>query len=256
LIAAERPAYNVQRQAGRPLLRARLRLVGDPDPCGRRVPRLELDAQGGALTTAAAARAALRQARAAWWPPRPRAGARPTPAAVWHRLAVLAAEVEAELRRAEVAPGLRAADLDRLLVVAPTRPPRPTGTGERDEGGDGWTRERRDPAWPPRELLDELAEPLEPRPEDTRPPSEPPDGAEAGALLLDRGGVRAAVGLDALPADEAELRAAALAALAGLPRCEPASEPVGLAVLATLMGALRRREPGLRAWALAPGEQG
>src|SRR5439155_25175488 len=62
LIAAQRPTYNVQRQAGRPLLRARLRLAGDPDPSGGRVPRLELDGQDGALTTGAAARAALRRA--------------------------------------------------------------------------------------------------------------------------------------------------------------------------------------------------
>src|SRR5207249_12071210 len=102
LIAAERPAYNVQRQAGRALVRARLRLASDPDPSGRLVPRLELDGGGGTLTTAAAAQAALRRARAAWWPARPRAGARPEPPAVLNRLASLAAEVEAELRLAAV----------------------------------------------------------------------------------------------------------------------------------------------------------
>src|SRR5262249_40075565 len=52
-------------------------------------------------------------------------------------------------------PGLAASDLAGLLVVAPPRPRRISPSEEPDDD-DGWTRERRDPTWPPRALLDEL----------------------------------------------------------------------------------------------------
>jgi hypothetical protein len=253
LIAAERPAYNVQRRTGLALVYARLQLGGPPDPSGRRVPRLEMGEEGGRPTTAAAAQAALRRARAAWWPPRPPAAARPAPPAVLHRLDVLAAEAERELGQAEVAPGLRAADLAGLLVVAPTRRTRPAASTD-DDDGDDWTRERRDPAWPPRELLDELSDdpawPQEPAPAAGRP------AAAGGALLVDPGGLRAVAALAELPVEEAQQRAAALAALADQPSGQAGPRPVGLAVLACLSAALARREPGVRAWAIQPGERG
>src|SRR3989454_1583722 len=55
-------------------------------------------------------------------------------------------------------------------------------------------------------------------------PPERPDDAEASALLVDSGGVRALVELEEPPADEAELRGAAVAALAGLRSEEHTSE--------------------------------
>jgi hypothetical protein len=232
LIAAERPPYNVQRRVEPALTLARLALDRDPargTTSLAHVPRLVLrdDGPDVVLTTTAAASHSLEHARASWWPARPRADERPTATQVRQRLKKLTRAARGEMAKADLPGGLRAADLaSGVLVVTP---PRPVRTLEEPEE-DPWTRERVDANWPP----PVLSPPNDPEP---APVDEAPSLV---ALLVDPGGLRAAV-----PVDTPDAAREAIHAVPG--RRATAS---GLAALSVLLSALRRAEPGLHAWPL------
>ncbi len=223
LIAAESPPYNVQRQVEPRLVRAKLASSAEVRADGRRVPRLCIDESVDAvLTTAAAASAALSEARASWWLARPKVGERPTADEVQNAFKKRAAAFERATRGASLYNALRAEDLTTgLLVGAPERPTR--RRKEMDDEEDGWTRERVDEEWRRHRRTVEEREPA------------------WAALLVDGGGLRACVPLDVAPTSPTEVERA----LASVPLREPSA---GLAVLSVLLAALRRGEPGVVAW--------
>jgi hypothetical protein len=281
LIARHRPAYNVQRRSDPELVWAALELDGDPPTDGARVPRLRLrltatPRPGAELAPAAKARAAFRRLRREWWSPRPTRAARPAADAVVERLRDLAGRLAAELRVGPLAGAVVSGDLaGGLLVVAPARPIRQADATD-EESDQGWTRERRDREWPPRELIDPGDDPSDDAPvtegddephrafpgrgdgptdpawEEVAPPSGPATGAWA-AMVVGPDGLRRAAALAAEPGDDAtELRRAAREALAdGGPGTE--ASVGGLAALSVVLTALRRGEEGVRAWPLGGG---
>lgn len=278
LIAAARPPYNVQRRAGPVLTRVRLVMRGEVDARGVNVPRLVLATGQGFLTTDRAAQAALRAARAAWWPRRPRAAARPAPELIGARFNAVVAAFEAEIAAAPVGPGLRALDLaGGLLVVAPVRPLRGVAPTALDpfEAEDGWTREVRDTEWPPPDLMmwwDDTTAIASNHEVAAIASREPPVAARtaddggahlavvdsrrrAGALTandvvalwVDSTGLRAAVpvrGQSDASREEAQAAVEAATPMSG----HGGGAEAALAGLAVVLAALTRGEAGVRAW--------
>jgi hypothetical protein len=240
LIATYHPPYNVQRRVEPVLTYAGLAIEHEPSEDGRLVPRLRLEtAEAGVLTPLAAANAAFTASRRAWWPPRPKAAKRPSPAEVRSRLDHLVASFTHRIRTGPITDALRAEDLtDGLVVCAPERA-MPRTREDPAEEEDGLTRERFDRDWPPRWLSDEIEVELA--------PPEPPRAPGWVALLVDPHGLRASA-----PIPEPTLDAAR-AALATIEPNEPPDRPdAGLASLSVLLAALRRGEPHVHAWPNRP----
>jgi hypothetical protein len=160
-------------------------------------------------------------------------------------------------------------------VVAPARPIRPADATD-EESDQGWTRERRDREWPPRELIDPGDDPTgdapvtegddephrafpdrgdgrpDPAWEEVAAAPGPGPGAWA-AMVVGPDGLRRADALAAEPVEDAtELRRTAREAKAnGRPGTD--ASVGGLAALSVVLTALRRGEDGVRAWPLGGG---